>query len=95
MEGRRLRQILFSSAVLLVTVTTVSAQDAAKKVRITYPEATECCFPILAAQKWGIFAQNGLRAEIVLMQSRLANTALVSGDVDYVAGVGPNSVSGT
>jgi NitT/TauT family transport system substrate-binding protein len=29
------------------------------------------------------------------MQSRLANTALVSGDVDYVAGVGPNSVSGT
>jgi NitT/TauT family transport system substrate-binding protein len=95
MEGRRLRQILFSSAVLLLTVTAVSAQDAAKKVRITYPEATECCFPILAAQEWGIFAQNGLRAEIVLMQSRLANTALVSGDVDYVAGVGPNSVSGT
>ncbi len=86
---------VIATVLLLFGATIALAQDNLKRVRITYPEATECCFPILAAQKWGLFQQNGLRAEVVLMQSRLANTALVSGDVDYVAGVGPNSVSGT
>ncbi len=95
MAQRNLFQGFFIAAVLLFTANVAWAQDSLKRVRITYPEATECCFPILAAQKWGLFQQNGLRAEVVLMQSRLANTALVSGDVDYVAGVGPNSVSGT
>ena len=94
-QRNNLYQMFFAMAVLLFTANDASAQDSLKRVRITYPEATECCFPILAAQKWGLFQQNGLRAEVVLMQSRLANTALVSGDVDYVAGVGPNSVSGT
>jgi NitT/TauT family transport system substrate-binding protein len=88
-------QIAAAAVEFLLLATLALAQDNLKRVRITYPEATECCFPILAAQKWGLFQQNGLRAEVVLMQSRLANTALVSGDVDYVAGVGPNSVSGT
>ena len=95
MLSRRIVQIAAAAVEFLLLATLALAQDNLKRVRITYPEATECCFPILAAQKWGLFQQNGLRAEVVLMQSRLANTALVSGDVDYVAGVGPNSVSGT
>lgn len=95
MAERKIFQTLIAALVLFLITKGAPAQDALKRVRITYPEATECCFPILAAQRWGLFQQNGLRAEVVLMQSRLANTALVSGDVDYVAGVGPNSVSGT
>lgn len=95
MRSRKVILISIVAVVFALVVNVALAQDNLKRVRITYPEATECCFPILAAQKWGLFQQNGLRAEVVLMQSRLANTALVSGDVDYVAGVGPNSVSGT
>ena len=95
MPARICVRSVIATVLLLFGATIALAQDNLKRVRITYPEATECCFPILAAQKWGLFQQNGLRAEVVLMQSRLANTALVSGDVDYVAGVGPNSVSGT
>lgn len=95
MVVRKFVQIAIALILLPALLSIATAQDNLKRVRITYPEATECCFPILAAQKWGFFQQNGLRAEVVLMQSRLANTALVSGDVDYVAGVGPNSVSGT
>lgn len=78
-----------------ILISSVSAQEALRRVRISYPEPTDCCFPLLAAYQWKIFGQNGLKAEIVLMESRLANPALLSGDIDFVAGVGPNSVSGT
>ena len=95
MRGGRLIWILIALMGSFVLASSVAAQEGLKRVRLTYPEPTDCCFPVLAAYKWKMFEQNGLRAEIVLMQSRLANAALLSGDIDYVAGVGPNSVSGT
>ena len=73
----------------------VSAQEVQKKVRIAYPDNTICCLPLIAALQWRIFEANGLQAEIIQIRSQIAYPALSSGEVQYVAGVGPASVSAT
>ena len=78
----------------LVT-SSVSAQEPLKKVRIAYPDNTICCLPLIAALQWKIFEANGLQAEIIQIRSQIAYPALSSGEVQYVAGVGPASVSAT
>jgi NitT/TauT family transport system substrate-binding protein len=78
----------------LVTVS-VHAQEARSKIRISYPTASICCIALFAAQQWKIFEENGLEVESIQMRSQAANAALVSGDIHYVAGVGPSSVVAT
>ena len=75
---------------LLVT-SSVSAQQAVRKVRIAYPDNTICCLPLIAALQWKVFEANGLQAEIIQIRSQIAYPALSSGEVQYVAGVGPAS----
>jgi ABC-type nitrate/sulfonate/bicarbonate transport system substrate-binding protein len=71
------------------------SQEARTKIRISYPNISVCCLALFAAQQWKIFEQNGLDVEIIQMRSQAANSALASGDIHYVAGVGPNSVAAT
>jgi sulfonate transport system substrate-binding protein len=71
------------------------AQEARSKIRISYPNISICCLALFAAQQWKIFEQNGLDVESIQMRSQAANSALASGDIHYVAGVGPNSVAAT
>ena len=73
----------------------VSAQETKTKIRISYPNISICCLALFAAQQWKIFEQNGLDVETIQMRSQAANSALASGDIHYVAGVGPNSVAAT
>jgi NitT/TauT family transport system substrate-binding protein len=73
----------------------IRAQEPKTKVRISYPTASICCIALFAAQQWKTFEENGLEVESIQMRSQAANAALVSGDVNYVAGVGPNSVVAT
>jgi ABC-type nitrate/sulfonate/bicarbonate transport system substrate-binding protein len=75
--------------------TTVLAQEAKSRIRISYPNISICCLALFAAQQWKIFEQNGLDVESIQMRSQAANSALASGDIHYVAGVGPNSVAAT
>jgi ABC-type nitrate/sulfonate/bicarbonate transport system substrate-binding protein len=79
----------------LVVSSSVSAQEGLKKVRIAYPSNTICCLPLFGALQWKIFEENGLQAEIIQVRSQLAYPAMSSGEVPYVAGVGPASVSAT
>ncbi|MGH7852338.1 MAG: ABC transporter substrate-binding protein, partial [Candidatus Binatia bacterium] len=71
------------------------SQEAKTKIRISYPNISICCLALFAAQQWKIFQQNGLDVESIQMRSQAANSALASGDIHYVAGVGPNSVAAT
>jgi NitT/TauT family transport system substrate-binding protein len=50
---------------------------------------------LFGAIQWKLFEENGLQAEIIQVRSQVANTAMYSGEVQYVAGVGPASVSAT
>jgi NitT/TauT family transport system substrate-binding protein len=65
------------------------------KIRIAIPSASICCLHLFAAQQWKLFENDGLDIEIVLMRPQAANAAMVSGDIHYFAGVGPNSVAAT
>jgi sulfonate transport system substrate-binding protein len=72
-----------------------SAQEGKATVRISYPSPSICCLSLFAAHQWKVFEKNELAVEIIQARSQAANAALMSGDVNYVAGVGPNSVMAT
>jgi len=71
------------------------AQETKTRIRISYPSISIASLALFAAQQWKIFEQNGLDVESIQMRSQAANAASVSGDIQYVAGVGPNSVAAT
>jgi ABC-type nitrate/sulfonate/bicarbonate transport system substrate-binding protein len=79
----------------LFLVSSVAAQEGLKKIRIAYPSNTICCLPLFGALQWKVLEANGLQAEIIQVRSQIAYPALSSGEVQYVAGVGPASVSAT
>lgn len=92
-----MRKKLWTSIALFgfLVPSSVAAQEGLKKVRIAYPSNTICCLPLFGALQWKIFEANGLQAEIIQVRSQLAYPAMSSGEVPYVAGVGPASVSAT
>ena len=75
--------------------TPADAQEKRTKARISNAAFTITALPLLAAREWGIFSANGLDMEIILMASSIVPAALVQGDIDYQAGVGPASVNAT
>ena len=87
--------VLVAAVLLAVAASPGSAQETRAKIRISYPNISICCLALFAAQQWKIFEQNGLDVESIQMRSQAANSALASGDIHYVAGVGPNSVAAT
>jgi ABC-type nitrate/sulfonate/bicarbonate transport system substrate-binding protein len=95
MRNRKIIWNLVALIGLLVVSGAAQAQEGLRKVRIAYPSNTICCLPLFGAVKWKIFEQNGLQAEIIQVRSQLAYPAMASGEVPYVAGVGPASVSAT
>ena len=89
---------LWSSTIVIgffLLTSSVAAQEGLKKIRIAYPSNTICCLPLFGALQWKAFEANGLQAEIIQVRSQVAYPALSSGEVQYVAGVGPASVSAT
>lgn len=94
--GRRaLQAAAIAAAIAMIAPASANAQEARAKIRISYPNISICCLALFAAQQWKIFEQNGLDVESIQMRSQAANAALASGDIHYVAGVGPNSVAAT
>lgn len=87
--------ILGAAFLLSVLIMEAQAQEGKARVRISYPSPSICCLSLFAAHRWKIFDENGLLAEIIQARSQAANSALLSGDIQYVAGVGPNSVIAT
>jgi ABC-type nitrate/sulfonate/bicarbonate transport system substrate-binding protein len=75
--------------------THADSQERRSKIRISNAGLTITALPLLAARDWGIFSANGMDVEIIVMAPPIAASALAQGDVDYVAGVGPASVSAT
>lgn len=99
----RERQAMARKTICLLIILTASfilasslgAQEGLKRIRIAYPSNTICCLPLFGAVQWKVFEANGLQAEIIQIRSQIAYPALSSGEVQYVAGVGPASVSAT
>lgn len=93
---RFLGEFIFGMAVLtFVFASPTLAQESRTKIRISYPSISIANLALFAAQQWKVFEQNGLEVESIQMRSQAANAAAASGDIHYVAGVGPNSVAAT
>jgi NitT/TauT family transport system substrate-binding protein len=88
--------MIFCAGLLWVaTAPRAYAQESRTKIRISYPNISIANLALFAAQQWKVFEQNGLDVESIQMRSQAANAASASGDIHYVAGVGPNSVAAT
>ena len=80
---------------LLAFILFSTAASAQEKIRIGYIGLSLSSMPILAARDLGMFAKNGIQPELLLMTFQLSSVALNAGELEYVAGVGPGSVSAT
>ena len=88
-------QMIISLGLIGALTFSANAQERRSKVRISNAGLTITALPLLAARDWDIFAANGMDVEIIVMAASLAPAALAQGDIDYIAGVGPASVSAT
>jgi len=89
------RAVQWTVIALCLCCTVAGAQERRIRTRISNAAFTVTALPLLAAREWGTFVQNGIDPEIILMNSSLVPPALVQGDIDYQAGVGPASVNAT
>ena len=74
-------------------IESLQAQESRTKIRISNSALSVTSLPLLAAREWRLFQERGLVAEIILMSPALTVPAMISGDIDYFAGVGPGVVS--
>lgn len=93
-----MKQPLAISLIGLMTVLGVSqapvhAQNPPTKIRFSNSAMSVTSIALLAARDWRLFQERGLDAEIILMSPAIAVPAMISGEVDYFAGVGPGTVS--
>ena len=92
----QIRPLFFLALGLLSAWSTDAfSQERRSKVRISNAGFTITALPLLAARDWNVFAANGMDVELIVMAASLAPAALTQGDIDYIAGVGPASVSAT
>lgn len=56
---------------------------AVDNIRIAYPSTSFTTMPILAASKFGLYQQEGLRAELIFMRPNISVTAVVTGQVEF------------
>ena len=57
--------------------------EAIDNIRIAYPSTSFTTMPILAASKFGLYEQEGLRPELIFMRPNISVTAVVTGDVEF------------
>ncbi len=74
-------------------IESIQAQESTRKIRISNSALSVTSLPLLAARDWRLFQERGLDVEIILMSPALTVPAMISGDIDYFAGVGPGVVS--
>src|SRR6201984_1303514 len=94
-QTKSLSLSVFLAVALAITSNSAESQERRPKIRISNAGFTITALPLLAAKDWGIFTANGLDVELIVMAASLAPAALSGGDIDYIAGVGPASVSAT
>jgi ABC-type nitrate/sulfonate/bicarbonate transport system substrate-binding protein len=78
---------------LLLANAPTNAQESKAKIRIANSAMSVTSLPLVAARDWKIFREQGLDVEIILMSPALTVPAMISGEIDYFAGVGPGVAS--
>src|SRR5262245_64788026 len=84
---------LLATAIIFIYSSSAPAQDPKAKIRIANSALSVTSLPLLGAREWKLFQERGLDAEIILMSPALTVPAMISGEIDYFAGVGPGVAS--
>lgn len=89
------KTILVAGIIAIVSAAGSSAlaQESKKRIRIANSAMSVTSLPLVAARDWKIFHEQGLDVEIILMSPAITVPAMISGEIDYFAGVGPGVVS--
>ena len=96
MSTKLMKMFSLSAILLLVCFhRTASGQEPPMKIRIANSALSVTALPLVAAREWNFFREQGLHAEIIMMNPAISNPAIAGGEIDYVAGVGPGSVAAT
>ena len=87
--------ILAAALWVFASPLSAQAQERRAKVRISNATFSFTALPLIAARDWKSFSEQALDVEIIIMTSSVAAPAMSTGDIDFVSGVGPASVSAT
>ena len=77
---------MFSLSTLLLLVCfhrTALAQEPLSKIRIANSAMSVTALPLVAAREWNFFRDQGLQAEVILMNPAISNPAIAAGEIDY------------
>jgi len=93
--SRRFGMLVIASVIanLSAGASPAHAQEPKTKIRIANSALSVTSLPLLAAHEWKLFHERGLDVEIILMSPAISVPAIVSGEIDYFAGVGPGVAS--
>ncbi|HEX9455415.1 MAG TPA: ABC transporter substrate-binding protein [Candidatus Binatia bacterium] len=91
--SRRVLGLLAISVIWFSCLTPAHAQESKTKLRISNSAMSVTSLGLLAAREWRFFQEGGLNVEIILMSPALTVPAMIAGEIDYFAGVGPGVVS--
>ena len=85
MKSRKTFALVFSVLAILTSTSVIGY--AQEKIRIGVPLFPTVSYPVFIAQEKGIFEKNGLKAEIIRINSEPTTyQALISGDIDATSG---------
>lgn len=80
-------------AVFLAIFVLQASAHAADKIRIGFPDLGTPFMPLPLAQKRGFVQQEGLQAEFIRINPKVALTGLVTGELHYYTPIGPAVVA--
>src|ERR1051325_6077901 len=82
-----MKTIAIAIVICVLRIFTPIASLAQERVRIGVPLFPTVSFPVLIAQEKGFFERNGLKAEVIRINSEPTTyQALISGDIDATSG---------
>lgn len=87
-----LAKIFISLFVLSTVLSPACSWAQSKKIRVGYSSDAPGSLATWLAKEAGIFARNGLDAELVRTRSTIGVMALMSGDLDFIQASGPTVI---
>ena len=81
-----MRYFLWLSVFLVLTTFSpfpIQAQSPLKKIRMSLPSKNVAYLAIYLARDKGLYKQEGIDLELILMPANLASTAVLTGNLDY------------
>jgi len=82
------RIVLSCALILCGSVCQPRRLQAIDDIRIGYPSTSFTTMPILAASKFGLYQQEGLRPELILMRPNISVTAVVTREIEFATAHG-------